>query len=72
MQSVPVIASIQYKSLKTFCKLVMIMYDIYIVFKTPMGLQIFIFAYRKQRHTTECSFNISTRTKSILFSVNTV
>lgn len=40
MQLVPVIASIQYKCWKTFCILVMIMYDIYIVFKTPMGLQI--------------------------------
>lgn len=40
MHLVPVIASIQYKCFKTFCILVMIMHDIYIVFKTPMGLWI--------------------------------
>lgn len=41
IQLLPVIASIQYKCLKTFCIFVMIMNDIYIIFKTPMGLQIF-------------------------------
>lgn len=49
----------------------MIMYDIYIVFKTPMGLQI-LFLPIENKDSTECSSNISKWTKSILFSVNTL
>lgn len=52
MLLVPVIASIQNKCFKTFCILVMIMHDIYIVFKTPMDLQI-LFSHSENKGTTQ-------------------